>query len=195
MHLVNYGSPCSDIYIYCALACVSCLMRFYFVMAIHTSRIIDSVIQVGQYPRHVISLFFRLLYPWYWPSSCWNFIVSCIKALLYSMLAFIFSTWESLRRPKNPWMVVSSYLKTGTGASSIGPIICFYGVFAVMLLDPAPSLYGNFFFKKTFFPNQCPQEINVPVWWLGPDFIAYCVYSSDTKYGPFIYLFICIVCI
>ncbi|MFS7934651.1 putative reverse transcriptase zinc-binding domain-containing protein [Helianthus anomalus] len=33
---------------------------------------------VGRYPRHIISLFFRLLYPWYWPSSCWNFVWSCI---------------------------------------------------------------------------------------------------------------------
>ncbi|KAJ0788087.1 hypothetical protein HanPI659440_Chr05g0187561 [Helianthus annuus] len=25
-------------------------------------------------------MFFRLLYPWYWPSSCWNFVWSCILA-------------------------------------------------------------------------------------------------------------------
>ncbi|GAB2274332.1 hypothetical protein Dimus_009097 [Dionaea muscipula] len=41
---------------------------------------LDSLFPVGQYPRHVISTFFRLLYPWYWPSSCWNFIISCVKA-------------------------------------------------------------------------------------------------------------------
>ncbi|CAD5335386.1 unnamed protein product [Arabidopsis thaliana] len=41
---------------------------------------LDSLFPVGRYPRHLISLFFRLLYPWYWPSSCWNFVVSCIKA-------------------------------------------------------------------------------------------------------------------
>eukprot|EP00268_Persea_americana_P045327 TRINITY_DN4616_c0_g1_i3.p1 TRINITY_DN4616_c0_g1~~TRINITY_DN4616_c0_g1_i3.p1 ORF type:complete len:224 (-),score=27.09 TRINITY_DN4616_c0_g1_i3:421-1092(-) len=63
---------------------------------------LDLLFPVGRYPRHLISLFFRLLYPWYWPSSCWNFIISCIRALLYSILRFIFSTWESLRRPKNP---------------------------------------------------------------------------------------------
>lgn len=73
----------------------------------HTLCVTDSVVQVGQYPRHLISLFFRLLYPWYWPSSCWNFVISCIRALLYSILRFLFSTWESLRRPKNPWIFTS----------------------------------------------------------------------------------------
>ncbi|KAK4779762.1 hypothetical protein SAY87_015868 [Trapa incisa] len=61
---------------------------------------LDLLFPVGRYPRHIISLFFRLLYPWYWPSSCWNFIVSCIKAVLCSLLAYIFSRWERLRRPK-----------------------------------------------------------------------------------------------
>lgn len=46
-------------------------------------------LQVGRYPRHLISLFFRLLYPWYWPSSCSNFVVSCIKAVLYSIVRLI----------------------------------------------------------------------------------------------------------
>ncbi|MBA0701022.1 hypothetical protein Goari_022507, partial [Gossypium aridum] len=55
---------------------------------------------VGRYPRHLISLFFRLLYPWYWPSSCWNFIVSCIKAVFYSLLRVIQSRWGKLREPK-----------------------------------------------------------------------------------------------
>ena len=51
-------------------------------------------VQVGRYPRHLISLFFRLLYPWYWPSSCWNFIMSCIQAVLYSILSFIFFSFR-----------------------------------------------------------------------------------------------------
>ncbi|KAL5710938.1 hypothetical protein ACHQM5_021443 [Ranunculus cassubicifolius] len=62
---------------------------------------LDFLFPVGRYPRHLISLFFRLLYPWYWPSSCWNFVMSCISAVLYSILRLIFSSWESLRRPKN----------------------------------------------------------------------------------------------
>ncbi|EOA15126.1 hypothetical protein CARUB_v10028501mg [Capsella rubella] len=53
---------------------------------------------VGRYPRHLISLFFRLLYPWYWPSSCWNFVVSCIKAVLYSIVRLIFSRREKPRQ-------------------------------------------------------------------------------------------------
>ncbi|XP_021279185.1 uncharacterized protein LOC110412866 [Herrania umbratica] len=61
---------------------------------------LDFLFPVGRYPRHLISLFFRLLYPWYWPSSCWNFIVSCIKAVLSSLLRLIFSSWGKLREPK-----------------------------------------------------------------------------------------------
>ncbi|KAL3829130.1 hypothetical protein ACJIZ3_017932 [Penstemon smallii] len=62
---------------------------------------LDFLFPVGRYLRHLISLFFRLLYPWYWPSSCWNFVVSCIQAVLYSVLRLIFSSWENLRRPKH----------------------------------------------------------------------------------------------
>ncbi|XP_041990901.1 uncharacterized protein LOC121741964 isoform X2 [Salvia splendens] len=61
---------------------------------------LDFLFPVGRYPRHVISLFFRLLYPWYWPSSCWNFVRSCVRAILYSVLLFLFSTWERLTEPK-----------------------------------------------------------------------------------------------
>ncbi|EOY34108.1 Uncharacterized protein TCM_041882 isoform 4 [Theobroma cacao] len=57
---------------------------------------LDLLFPVGRYPRHLISLFFRLLYPWYWPSSCWNFVVSCIKAVLCSLLRLIFSSWGKL---------------------------------------------------------------------------------------------------
>ncbi|MQL74751.1 hypothetical protein Taro_007110 [Colocasia esculenta] len=62
---------------------------------------LDFLFPVGRYPRHVISLFFRLLYPWYWPSSCWNFIVSCVQAIVYSVLRLIFSSWDKMRRPKD----------------------------------------------------------------------------------------------
>ncbi|PIN24359.1 hypothetical protein CDL12_02892 [Handroanthus impetiginosus] len=63
---------------------------------------LDFLFPVGRYPRHLISLFFRLLYPWYWPSSCWNFVVSCIQTVFYSLLGLIFSSWENLRKPKQP---------------------------------------------------------------------------------------------
>ncbi|KAF8039908.1 hypothetical protein BT93_B2199 [Corymbia citriodora subsp. variegata] len=61
---------------------------------------LDLLFPVGRYPRHLISLFFRLLYPWYWPSSCWHFVVSCIKALLYALVGFVYSSWERMKRPK-----------------------------------------------------------------------------------------------
>ncbi|XP_022752768.1 uncharacterized protein LOC111301405 isoform X3 [Durio zibethinus] len=64
---------------------------------------LDLLFPVGRYPRHLISLFFRLLYPWYWPSSCWNFIVSCIKAVFYFLLTLIFSRrGKSLESQKGP---------------------------------------------------------------------------------------------
>ncbi|KAJ9565242.1 hypothetical protein OSB04_001208 [Centaurea solstitialis] len=59
---------------------------------------LDFLFPVGRYPRHIISLFFRLLYPWYWPSSCWNFVWSCIQAILLSIVKMIFPT----RKFRNP---------------------------------------------------------------------------------------------
>ncbi|GLT65076.1 hypothetical protein SLA2020_375280 [Shorea laevis] len=61
---------------------------------------LDFLFPVGRYPRHLISLFFRLLYPWYWPSSCWNFVISCIKAMFYSLMRMLFSRWEEVREQK-----------------------------------------------------------------------------------------------
>ncbi|CAO2824905.1 unnamed protein product [Amaranthus hypochondriacus] len=61
---------------------------------------LDALFPVGQYPRHLISLFFRLLYPWYWPSSCWYFVVSCVKALFYSLIGLIVSSLEGIRGHK-----------------------------------------------------------------------------------------------
>ncbi|KAK6935900.1 hypothetical protein RJ641_032930, partial [Dillenia turbinata] len=63
---------------------------------------LDLLFPVGSYPRHLISLFFRLLYPWYWPSSCWNFVKSCMVAIFYWLLRLIFSSWEKLRKVKMP---------------------------------------------------------------------------------------------
>ncbi|XP_043718510.1 uncharacterized protein LOC122666561 [Telopea speciosissima] len=63
---------------------------------------LDYLFPVGRYPRHLISLFFRLLYPWYWPSSCWNFMMSCIKAVLFSIFRLIYTWFENLTKPKDP---------------------------------------------------------------------------------------------
>uniref|UniRef100_A0A7N0VAR3 Uncharacterized protein n=1 Tax=Kalanchoe fedtschenkoi TaxID=63787 RepID=A0A7N0VAR3_KALFE len=57
--------------------------------------------QVGKKLRHLISLFFRLLYPWYWPSSCWNFIVCCIKAIFYTLLGYLLSGFGKFRKNKH----------------------------------------------------------------------------------------------
>lgn len=62
---------------------------------------LDLLFPVGRYPRHLISLFFRLLYPWYWPSSCWNFVISCVLAVYYSLLRLMFSSWERIAKPKS----------------------------------------------------------------------------------------------
>ncbi|XP_078429201.1 K-stimulated pyrophosphate-energized sodium pump protein isoform X2 [Wolffia australiana] len=53
---------------------------------------------VGRYPRHVISLLFRLLYPWYWPFSFWNFVVSVVRAVFYSVFGTFLTAWEKVRR-------------------------------------------------------------------------------------------------
>lgn len=65
---------------------------------------LDLLFPVGRYPRHVISLFFRLLYPWYWPSSCWNFIMTCVKTIYYYILNQLVSSWENMRRPNHQRM-------------------------------------------------------------------------------------------
>ncbi|KAE8697014.1 glycine-rich RNA-binding protein 2 [Hibiscus syriacus] len=61
---------------------------------------LDLLFPVGRYPRRLISLFFRLLYPWYLPSSCWYFITYCIKVLFYCLLRLIFSSWGKLGKSK-----------------------------------------------------------------------------------------------
>ncbi|XP_047055662.1 uncharacterized protein LOC124661824 [Lolium rigidum] len=62
---------------------------------------LDLLFPVGRYPRHVISLFFRLLYPWYWPSSCWNFVMTCVRTIYYYLLHLLVSKWDNFRRPKH----------------------------------------------------------------------------------------------
>ncbi|KAJ9548293.1 hypothetical protein OSB04_020836 [Centaurea solstitialis] len=59
---------------------------------------LDFLFPVGRYPRHIISFFFRLLYPWYWPSSCWNFVLSCIQAILYKILELFYPS----HKPRDP---------------------------------------------------------------------------------------------
>ncbi|KQK02736.1 uncharacterized protein LOC100830013 [Brachypodium distachyon] len=65
---------------------------------------LDFLFPVGRYPRHVISLFFRLLYPWYWPSSCWNFVMTCVMTVYYYILNLLLSIWDNMRRPSHQRM-------------------------------------------------------------------------------------------
>ncbi|XP_024519446.1 uncharacterized protein LOC9651495 [Selaginella moellendorffii] len=43
---------------------------------------LDCLFPVGRQPRLVISLLFRLLHPYYWPGSFWNFIVTVITYIV-----------------------------------------------------------------------------------------------------------------
>lgn len=61
---------------------------------------LDLLFPVGQYPRHVISFFFRLLYPWYWPSSCWNFVQSMILTVFDYIVHLLYSAWAKVSKPK-----------------------------------------------------------------------------------------------
>ncbi|XP_031486529.1 uncharacterized protein LOC116254983 isoform X1 [Nymphaea colorata] len=61
---------------------------------------LDILFPVGRHLRLLISLFFRLLYPCYWPSSIWNFIVSCLEAIICTIQGLVSSTWIKLRKPK-----------------------------------------------------------------------------------------------
>ncbi|XP_020523955.1 uncharacterized protein LOC18435955 isoform X2 [Amborella trichopoda] len=62
---------------------------------------LDLLFPVGRYPRHLISLFFRLLYPCYWPSSFWNFILSCIDAIITYIYRVVFNALQYMRTKKD----------------------------------------------------------------------------------------------
>ncbi|KAG9129625.1 hypothetical protein Leryth_014472 [Lithospermum erythrorhizon] len=71
---------------------------------------LNLLFPVGRYPRHAISLFFRLLYPWYWPSSCWHFVESCIQAVFYSLLQLVFSSWGKLTKRSELYCRICGFL-------------------------------------------------------------------------------------
>jgi hypothetical protein len=77
-------------------------------------------LQVGRYPRHVISLFFRLLYPWYWPSSCWNFVMTCVRTIYYYLLHLLVSMWDDFRRPRHQ----RAHREWGNGGRNTSRIRC-----------------------------------------------------------------------
>ncbi|MED6181837.1 hypothetical protein PIB30_023046 [Stylosanthes scabra] len=61
---------------------------------------LDLLFPVGRYPRHLISVFFGLLYPWYWPSSCWNLLDFCMKAIFHSLQRVLLSIWSKTVKSK-----------------------------------------------------------------------------------------------
>lgn len=42
---------------------------------------LDALFPVGRHSRHLISLFFRLLHPYYWPVSAMNFTITTIRSI------------------------------------------------------------------------------------------------------------------
>ncbi|XP_024364031.1 uncharacterized protein [Physcomitrium patens] len=51
---------------------------------------LDVLFPVGRHSRHLISLFFRLLHPYYWPVSAWNFTITTIKAMYAKIMKMVF---------------------------------------------------------------------------------------------------------
>jgi hypothetical protein len=58
-------------------------------------------LQIGRHSRLLISLFFRLLHPYYWPVSAWNFITTTITAfyvriytMFFDFLDFVLQIFE-----------------------------------------------------------------------------------------------------
>ncbi|KAJ7564579.1 hypothetical protein O6H91_02G023900 [Diphasiastrum complanatum] len=52
---------------------------------------LDCLFPVGRLSRHIISLFFRLLHPYYWPVSFWNFVVNGVTAMLEQIYMVIYT--------------------------------------------------------------------------------------------------------
>jgi len=50
---------------------------------------LDALFPVGRHSRHLISLFFRLLHPYYWPVSAWNFTITTIKSIYAKIVTFL----------------------------------------------------------------------------------------------------------
>lgn len=55
---------------------------------------LDCLFPVGRYSRHLISLFFRVLHPYYWPTSFWNFVVTLVVAILHKVYMTVDCIWQ-----------------------------------------------------------------------------------------------------
>ncbi|KAG0582168.1 hypothetical protein KC19_3G039100 [Ceratodon purpureus] len=54
---------------------------------------LDALFPVGRHSRHLISLFFRLLHPYYWPVSVWNFTITTIKSIYVKIINMVFDVF------------------------------------------------------------------------------------------------------
>lgn len=59
-------------------------------------------VQVGRNSRHLISFFFRLLHPYYWPVSFWNFLITLFAAMYNKVYAVLHCVWEWFMGPTQP---------------------------------------------------------------------------------------------
>lgn len=55
---------------------------------------LDCLFPVGRHSRHLISLFFRMLHPYYWPTSFWNLFVTLFAAIYQKVYAVLCCIWQ-----------------------------------------------------------------------------------------------------
>lgn len=55
---------------------------------------LDFLFPVGRNSRHLINFFFRLLHPYYWPGSFWNFLITLFAAVLNKIFAIVQCIWQ-----------------------------------------------------------------------------------------------------
>ncbi|GAQ79483.1 hypothetical protein KFL_000310330 [Klebsormidium nitens] len=66
-----------------------------------STKTLDTLFPVGKEFRQIISLAFRLLHPYYWPSSFWNFLVTKVQAIWRSSQDIANRLWETF--PLRQW--------------------------------------------------------------------------------------------
>lgn len=54
---------------------------------------LDCLFPVGRNSRHLISFFFRLLHPYYWPASFWNFLLTLFAAMYNRVFCVLHYVW------------------------------------------------------------------------------------------------------
>eukprot|EP00250_Pteridium_aquilinum_P003763 c1405_g1_i1 orf=142-1218(-) len=63
---------------------------------------LDCLFPVGRNSRHLISLFFRLLHPYYWPATFWNFFLTLFAAMYNKVFAVIQYIWQWFKETFQP---------------------------------------------------------------------------------------------